>query len=129
MAAYEITRCAELSDLCEHARDMVRRRNFVECIDMLRKAMAEYPSAPQPHNLLGIVLEKSGNHLDAMKHFRAAWALDPTYAPAGQNLSNYGTFCSRGAVAYDECDCPELQSPSCTIEYDAQGVGHVVRRR
>ena len=129
MKSNEIIRCGELSKLCEDVRTLASQGAYEECDKLIRKAMEEYPHAPQPHNLMGVVLERTGNHICAMKHFRAAWALDPTYAPAGQNLSNYGTFCSRGAVAYDECDCPELQSPSCTIEYDAQGVGHVVRRR
>ena len=48
MAAYEITRCAELNELCERTRDMVRYKNFSGCIDMLREAMARYPGAPQP---------------------------------------------------------------------------------
>ena len=67
--------------------------------------MADYPSAPQPYNLMGIVLEKTGNHPAAMKHFRAAWALDPTYVPANRNLERYGTFHSGIKEAYDECDC------------------------
>ena len=110
MAAYEITRCAELNELCERARDMVHYKNFGECIDMLRKAMAEYPSAPQPHNLLGIVLEKRGDHLDAMKHFRAAWALDPTYDPSSRNMERYSSFQTSMKDAYDECDCVAARS-------------------
>ena len=27
-----------------------------------------------------------------MRHVRAAYALDPSYAPARQNLENFGTF-------------------------------------
>lgn len=27
-----------------------------------------------------------------MKHFRAAWCLDPTYLPARENMSNFSSF-------------------------------------
>ena len=40
--------------------------------------MAENPHGAVPHNLMGILLEKESNHVLAMKHFRAAYALDPT---------------------------------------------------
>lgn len=42
--------------------------------------------APQPHNLLGILNEIKGDDSLARKHYRAAYALDPTYTPACHNL-------------------------------------------
>lgn len=79
-----------------------------------------------------------------MKHFRAAWALDPSYLPAKHNLNTYGTFFSTGHCAFDERDVPST-APSNTeiqydergvgrfvyktkIEYDQRGIGHIVRR-
>jgi hypothetical protein len=56
-----------------------------------------------------LVLEKESDHLLAMKHFRAAWALDPTYLPARYNLENFGTFVPKGRGAFDESDCPPLK--------------------
>ena len=129
MMSNEITRCQELTDLCAVVRDLVTREEYEKCNDMICKAMSVYPDAPQPHNLLGVVLEMTGNHVSAMKHFRAAWALDPTYAPANQNLTTYGTFYSSGRIAFDECDCQRTKAPVCTIEYDAHGIGHVIRRK
>ena len=117
-----------LDNLCSRVRESVRLGNFEECIQEIRNAMAEYPDAPQPHNLLGILLEKQGNHPSAMRHFRAAWALDPTYAPAEENLKTYATFYSRGRSAYDESDCERPETGSYSIAYDATGIGHVLRR-
>ena len=97
----------ELKELCSTVRTNVNKGEYDQCIDLICNAMCIYPSAPQPHNLLGIILEKSGDHLTAMKHFRAAWALDPSYRPAAQNLSTYGTFFSNGMSAFDESDCPD----------------------
>ena len=92
--------------LCDTVRKLVGQKKFEECEALIREAMGKYPHAPQPHNLIGILLEKQGDHLTAMKHFRAAWALDPAYIPARCNLENYGTFYSKQQCAFDETDCP-----------------------
>ena len=117
-----------LDALCSHVRESVQLGNFESCIEEIRSAMAQYPDAPHPHNLLGIILEKQGDHPSAMRHFRAAWALDPTYLPAEENLKTYATYYSRGRCAYDESDCGGGRSDSFSIIYDAQGIGHVTRR-
>ena len=65
--------------------------------------MSEAPHAPEPHNLMGIILENENDHIGAMKHFRAAWALDPTYLPARFNMEQYAGFSAVGRMdAYDE---------------------------
>ena len=122
------TQSGTLESLCSQVRESVRLGDFEDCITAIRNAMAEYPDAPQPHNLLGIVLEKQGNHPSAMRHFRAAWALDPTYIPAEENLKTYATFFSRGRSAYDESDCRSHGAEACSITYDAAGIGHIIRR-
>ncbi len=120
----------DLRELCCTVRTLVMNGEYKKCTSMICKAMGEYPHNPEPHNLLGIVLEHTGDHCSAMKHFRAAWALDPTYAPASQNLNNYGTFYSTGTCAYDESDCsPKEESTRYEVRYDEHGVGHVIRRR
>lgn len=117
-----------LSDICHKAREFVKRQEYDECEFMIQCAMKQYPHAPEPHNLLGIVLEKKGDHIGAMKHFRAAWALDSTYMPARYNLDYYGTFYKKGSCAFDESDCiQEIKKKEVRIEYDEHGVGHVVR--
>ena len=101
------TRNAQLQELCSAVRKYSAALNYPKCAALICEAMGKFPNAPEPHNLLGIVLEKEGNHADAMKHFRAAYALDPTYIPARQNLETYGTFYACGKCAFDESDCPE----------------------
>ena len=115
--------------LCDAVRALLKRNDEDACEKLIRDAMGNYPHAPEPNNLLGILLEKQGDHLLAMKHFRAAWALDPAYRPARQNLDNYASFYGRGADAYDESDCKEEPSRSkVEIVYDQRGVGHAVKR-
>ncbi len=96
---------ADLNKLCETARHLIACGDFDRCNDLVLQAMKDYPDAPQPHNLLGILREHEGEHLSAMRHFRAARELDPTYTPASQNLNTYGTFYSWGKCAFDENDC------------------------
>lgn len=117
-----------LNQFCNSIRTLVSTGDYESCIKPIRSMMERYPDAPQPHNLLGIVLEKKGNHGLAMKHFRAAIALDPTYTPAHHNLMNYGTFFSTGKCAFDESDLPPVSSGNIEIVYDERGVGRVERK-
>lgn len=119
----------DLKNMGKSMRKLIDIGEFEKCEEVIRSMIGEFPHAPQPHNIYGILYEKEGKHVDAMKHFRAAWALDPTYLPARLNLETYGTFCLRREPAYDESDCPEFeQKQTCKIEYDERGIGYVVRR-
>lgn len=127
--AYEPEGRGELKQLCASVRAFVTKEAYESCMAPICRAMAQYPDAPEPHNLLGIVLEKKGDHAGAMKHFRAAWALDPGYRPANHNMYTYGTFYSRGKCAFDESDVPPSPESSIEIVYDEYGVGHAVKKR
>ena len=105
MMINDTTRATELTELCSSVRALAKKNEFEQAGALICQAMQCFPCAPQHHNLLGILLEKTGEHVAAMKHFRAAIALDPTYGPARQNLETYGTFYSAGTIAYDENDC------------------------
>jgi hypothetical protein len=119
----------ELTALCAAVKELIEQRKYSECNQLIIDRMAKHPHAPEPHNLFGILLEKEGDHVTAMKHFRAALALDLTYIPARCNLDRYGSFFPAGQIAYDETDCPkEQEKDKYKIEYDERGIGHVVRR-
>lgn len=122
-------RNTQLKNLCSAVQTLVHKGEYETCTRMICEAMEHYPHDPQPHNLMGIVLEHTGNHSQAMKHFRAAWALDPTYRPASQNLDNYGTFYSHGSCAYDESSCANAQTGSCEIPYHSHSMAHITRRK
>lgn len=117
-----------LDFLCREVREAVAHGNYTACMDRVCNSMAAYPDAPQPHNLMGILLEKQGNHTEAMRHFRAAWALDPTYTPAEENLETYATFYSHGQCAFDESDCKSRDCSRLAVDYDTDGIGHIVRK-
>ena len=100
----------QLFELCETVRGLCTWENIEQCRKMVREVMGKYPDAAEPHNLCWILLEKKGDHTGAMRHFRAAWALDPGYAPARKNLDRYGSFFAVKSPAYDEKDCQEVLS-------------------
>ena len=118
----------ELSELCKKIKTLVYERNFSECALLISEAMRDYPHAPHPHNLMGILLETEGDHAAAIKHFRAAWALDPTYVPSRINLDRYGSFFSTEPYAFGEQDhTAEPDIHEYKICYDEFGNGHAKR--
>lgn len=90
----------DLDLLCVLARKLTEKQEYDTCFHLICRAMEMFPDAPQPHNLMGILFEKEGDHSAAMKHFRAAYSLDPGYGPAQENLNTYGTFFSSGKCDY-----------------------------
>lgn len=95
----------ELLDLIVKAKDMIERREFDACEALLATAMFQNPHSAVPHNLMGLLLERKRKHEDAMRHFRAANALDPTYAPTRWNLEGFSEFYKTRADAYFTSDC------------------------
>ena len=120
----------ELVVLCDTIRKLVVQNKFQMGESLIKEVIGKYPHAPEPHNLLGLLYEAKNDHVTAMKHFRAAWALDPTYFPARQNMNHFASFYPVGKWAYDESDCPqENEKDKYKIEYDAHGIGHVVMKK
>ena len=74
---------------------------------LIVEAMRIDPDAPQPHNLLGIFYELSGNGNLARRHYRAAYSLDPTYKPACSNLERICTDFDNKPHTYDYGDLSE----------------------
>lgn len=120
-----------MQPLTAHIRALIQQRHFCEAENEAAQAMAAAPHDAQPHNLMGIIAESRNDHVLAMKHFRAAWALDPTFLPARVNMERYGSFSGRlPRPVYDETECAPCRAENrraCRIEYDENGIGHVVR--
>ncbi len=135
---------SEMDQLCSSARSLIMNEEYESAMHLILTYIARCPHSPQPHNLIGVILEKTGNHHMAMKHFQAALALDPDYLPAKYNLNTYGTFFTRGNCAFDESDVIIGTSGDVEIvydnrnfasavhktriEFDEHGIGHVVRK-
>jgi len=103
----------ELGDLVATAKEMISRREFEACEALLSTAMFQSPHSAVPHNLMGLLLEKKRRHEDAMKHFRAAYALDPSYGPSRWNMDGFAECYKTRADAYftSDCDFEHLPRP------------------
>lgn len=82
----------ELQELCNKVCVMIKNGQTDECLKIVEKAMSDYPDAPEPHNLYGVLIAGNGNTEEALKHFRAAWSLDPSYSPANKNIELLGNY-------------------------------------
>ena len=76
----------DMKILAQMAMERLRLRDDERCMEIIRQAMYLYPESAEPHNLLGLLRKAQGDRVQAMKHFRAALDLDPTYTPARQNM-------------------------------------------
>lgn len=95
----------DLMSTIEQVKNLIHEQKYKECEALISTAMFEYPHDPIPHNLMGLLLESENYHVEAMKHFRAAYALDPSYRPSSWNLDCFGSFTMPHPCAYFESDC------------------------
>jgi len=98
--------------LINQTKKLISQKKFNECEAIICTAMFESPHNAVPHNLMGLMLESQGLHAEAMKHFRAALALDPTYTPANMNLNSYGSYYRKNVPVFcnDECGLQNVNS-------------------
>lgn len=113
-------------------KELIEQGNFTDAEKYVTVSMAENPHNALPHNLMGILMEHKNNHCLAMKHFRAALALDPSFYPARYNMEKCGSFGNErfNEDAYEESDCKydSSKTKGFLIEYDNLGIGHFVKK-
>ncbi len=68
------------------ARGAVTRKEFELAESFASKAISAGASRPEAYNLLGFLHEMRGERIEAMKFYRAALDMDPTYAQARANF-------------------------------------------
>lgn len=77
---------ADYHEHLELAKRSINEYRFDAAAAHLRRAIAADAGRPEAFNLLGVLQEMEGDHLAAVKNFRVALDLDPTYQPAQHNL-------------------------------------------
>jgi DNA-binding NtrC family response regulator len=70
----------------ELAKYSASQRQFDNAISIAQQAISLEPFRPEAFNLLGELQEIIGEQSEALKNYRVAIDLDPTYKPAHQNL-------------------------------------------
>jgi tetratricopeptide (TPR) repeat protein len=80
------------SETVKEAAKILSMGSLYEALPVIKEALILSTEAAEPHNLLGIFFEMKGDDNNARKHYRAAYALDPTYKPACRNLERLVDF-------------------------------------
>ncbi len=80
------------SEAVKEAAKILSMGSMYEALPVIKEALVLNTEAAEPHNLLGIFFELKGDDNTARKHYRAAYALDPTYKPACRNLERLVEF-------------------------------------
>lgn len=84
----------KFSTVIKEVAEKIQNSEMEKSYKIIIDALKENPDAPEPHNLLGLWNEVNKNFDLARKHYRAAYALDPTYKPATVNLERVCTMFS-----------------------------------
>ena len=74
-------------DYVEFSKKNILEKNYTIAEEYLKKAVIVNIDLGEPHNLLGVIAEYKKDFQKAIKHYRAALALEPSYEPAIKNLS------------------------------------------
>lgn len=75
----------------EMAKYQIQQREYDQAIAQVKQAIGQDPSSAVAFNLLGELLELIGDRLEALKNYRVALDLEPTYEPALANLDRATT--------------------------------------
>ena len=77
----------EFESAFEQAKYHVSKRQFDPAIASVKQAIGFDPSRPEAFVLLGKLQETLGDRSEALKNYRVAIDLDPTFEPAKDNLT------------------------------------------
>lgn len=68
------------------AINAIKSKDYALALISVKEAGMENQNLPEYHNLLGVIAERCEDTSLACKHYRAAYALDPSYKPALNNI-------------------------------------------
>ncbi|MEW6521134.1 MAG: response regulator [Thermodesulfobacteriota bacterium] len=84
--------------LIELAKRHISDRSFAAARATARRAIAADPAQPEAYNLLGALLEINQERLEALKFYRAALDINPTFKPAAANLERATSWEKFGGI-------------------------------
>ena len=82
----EAESASEYKASLKSAKKSARKREFSNAIALTKKAIGSDPSQPEAFDFLGQLQETLGDFNSAIKNYRVAISLDPTYKTAKDNL-------------------------------------------
>jgi len=90
----------------------LKEKNYSQAEENIKQAMLVNPHSPVVQNLYGILEELLREDHLALKHYRAAYAFDPTYEPAIRNLKRITSIDHR----FDKIDVDFGDKPSVLLK-------------
>ncbi|MBU2648636.1 response regulator [bacterium] len=88
----------DYGSLIELTKRFISDRCFKKAIITVRKAIGIDPSQPEAYNMYGALLEMTDDWLEALKFYRAALDINPTYKPARMNLDRVTSWNKFGRI-------------------------------
>ncbi len=83
---YRVMPIGNFDELIDLAYQCSQKRDFAQARKLIGEAMKQAPERPEYLTLLGLIAECESDRLEALKFYRAALGLDPTYQLAEDNL-------------------------------------------
>jgi uncharacterized protein HemY len=80
------------------AINSIKEKDYTDALKYITDAISVNQNQPEAHNLLGVLAEKRREYELALRHYRAACALDPSYKPANRNLDRITSFYSESTM-------------------------------
>ncbi len=84
--------------LIELAKLHISDHCYQDANDVIRKAISADPARAEAYNLLGVLFEIMDDQTEALKFYRAALDIDPTYKPAWANLERATSWHKLGKI-------------------------------
>lgn len=81
----------DYDDQIAAARELASESKYEDAITLAKRCIGSHPESAAGFNLLGELLEVSGDRPEALKNYRVALDLDPAYKAASKNLDRAAT--------------------------------------
>lgn len=91
-------KAVDYPSLIELAKRQITDREFRKARETVQRAIAADPEKAEAYNLLGALHEIRNELLEALKFYRAALDIDPTYKPAWSNLDRATSWMNSGRI-------------------------------
>jgi tetratricopeptide (TPR) repeat protein len=78
--------------MINECKNEILKDNLEKVETLIDEAFKLNNNSPKIHNILGVLSEIKRDKALAIKHYRAALGLDPSYKPAIKNLENITSF-------------------------------------
>src|SRR6056297_608270 len=92
----------DIKETAQYVKGLIQQNAFSGAEKYLSKLFSSYPSSPIPHYLMGLKYLKEAKKLNALRQFKASYALDESYEPAKKQLEEVISEIENGDKAINQ---------------------------